>query len=268
MTQTESSACGIAEISASIPSDRQWASRVERLLVTIEQEFKGVELLKCLRSDERIIVIARGDRLSILRRIQRTKLRYFAYADVGFCSRSEFNQYLTVSGSRPTIGNAPHLSSVLTGSVLASAFDDGLLIKVCQASGAFNGRIVPYEADQFLDAVSDVASNYSKDDPKVIRLKERLPRLQNVGWWNFTAQEQPPELGWLNYWNPATRKFMGFPEDFKDDAMFQYSYEGPEGSVIFKLTEEPLDLTRDDHIPCYANALKRFPRFACLAPSK
>jgi len=128
--------------------------------------------------------------------------------------------------------------------------------------------MLPMNSWASLNTLVGIGPGCRGDESAVELLSQRLPRILNWSDWRYVVPEQPSNLSWINYWSPATREFMEFPEDFKDEPLLRHSYEGPEGSVIFKLTEEPLDLTRDDHITCYANALKRFPRFAFLASPK
>ena len=104
----------IAQISFTLPKDKEWAEHVERLLEAVEFCLPEVKLLKWLPRHKASIEITLSDRLKLLRGVQKTKLQHFNVSDVGLTRSFSFNEYLTVGGSTPTVGNAPHHALLFT----------------------------------------------------------------------------------------------------------------------------------------------------------
>jgi hypothetical protein len=91
---------------------------------------------------------------------------------------------------------------------------------------------------------------------RAFELSQRLPKVlipQNVEQW-----VTPYRLGWLNYWAPAVAEHLGFPNLQRDARMLSLCYRTPSGAWVVKLTEEPLDLLRDEHADALISAYRRF----------
>jgi len=65
-------------------------------------------------------------------------------------------------------------------------------------------------------------------------------------------------LLWMNYWHPDTAAFYGFPDPEKDARLLPLAEQLPNGAWFFKLTEDPLDITRADHREALVWAYQRF----------
>lgn len=85
------------------------------------------------------------------------------------------------------------------------------------------------------------------------RLAARLPRLSR-----FPTRGMPYRLGWLNYWSAPIAAAIGFPDSEKDARILPWCYQTPKGAWLVKLTEEPLDLWREDHQDAIVWAYWRF----------
>jgi hypothetical protein len=68
----------------------------------------------------------------------------------------------------------------------------------------------------------------------------------------------PVRLGWLNWWPGKVARELGYPDATKDEWLEPLSYRLPSGAWLVKLTKEPLDLTRQDHVEALARAYWRF----------
>jgi hypothetical protein len=102
------------------------------------------------------------------------------------------------------------------------------------------------------------------DSAKLARtLAPFLPRL---GYWMPTPAGLPGRLGWLNYWHPEVAEALGFPDPDKDARILPLSYRTESGAWVAKLTEEPLDLLRPDHVEALAWAYQRFDKIGKRKP--
>ena len=83
-----------------------------------------------------------------------------------------------------------------------------------------------------------------------------LPRLELMGF--RSTDERPNELGWLNYWSAETAAILGFPDPAKDARILPLCRQLTDGAWLVKLTDEPLDLEREDHVDSIVWAYWRF----------
>jgi len=98
-------------------------------------------------------------------------------------------------------------------------------------------------------------------DLHVIRARALAPRLPRIEFLVFPATDVHPNyLGWLNYWSPEVAETLGFPDPEKDAAILPLCKQLPTGAWIVKLTEDPLDLEREDHLDALVWAYWRFHR--------
>jgi len=65
-------------------------------------------------------------------------------------------------------------------------------------------------------------------------------------------------LGWLNYWSAEVAEHLGFPDPQKDADLLPLCRQLPSGHWVVQLTEDPLDLTRPDHVEAIVRAYWRF----------
>ncbi len=69
----------------------------------------------------------------------------------------------------------------------------------------------------------------------------------------------PWRLGWLNYWSKETAARVGFPLIENDKGPFAEVRALPDGAWLLRLTEEPLDPSRPDHLAALRAAYERLP---------
>ena len=91
---------------------------------------------------------------------------------------------------------------------------------------------------------------------KARSIADRLPRL-SLGP-SQASLHRPDRIGWLNYWTPAVAEHFGFPDEEKDVSIISRCYRTPSGAWLVKLTDEPLDLEREDHVDSIVWAYWRF----------
>jgi len=66
----------------------------------------------------------------------------------------------------------------------------------------------------------------------------------------------PHRLGWINYWSEATARELDFP-GAADPALLARSH-AIDGAWLVRLTDDPLDLARPDHLAALRDAYDRF----------
>ncbi|HET9450241.1 MAG TPA: DUF5953 family protein, partial [Aggregicoccus sp.] len=88
-----------------------------------------------------------------------------------------------------------------------------------------------------------------------------LPRLR-AGIPALPTPEAPLSLGWLNYWSAATAHWLGFPDEARDAEWLSRSTRTPAGAWVWRLTEQPFELSRPEHLEALARAYARFERLA------
>lgn len=83
-----------------------------------------------------------------------------------------------------------------------------------------------------------------------------LPRLT----WDVKPGDdgRPSRLGWLNYWSARAAQGIGFPDPQKDERLMPLVKQLDGGAWFVRLTEDPLDLERPDHVEALAWAYWRF----------
>jgi hypothetical protein len=69
----------------------------------------------------------------------------------------------------------------------------------------------------------------------------------------------PWRLGWLNYWSKETAARVGFPVTENDKGPFAEVRALTDGAWLLRLTKEPLDPSRPDHLAALRAAYERFP---------
>jgi hypothetical protein len=75
---------------------------------------------------------------------------------------------------------------------------------------------------------------------------------------NYKLPLLPQRLGWLNCWSPEVAEHLGFPDAQKDADLLPLCHQLPSGHWIVRLTEDPLDLTRPEHVEAIVRAYWRF----------
>jgi hypothetical protein len=103
---------------------------------------------------------------------------------------------------------------------------------------------------------SDFWDENDRDLHRARDLANRLPKVLMPS--DENQWSRPYRLGWLNYWTAAVADHLGFPDSEKDARIVPLCTRTPRGAWIVKLTDEPLDLFRDDHVDALAWAYRRF----------
>jgi hypothetical protein len=67
----------------------------------------------------------------------------------------------------------------------------------------------------------------------------------------------PQRLGWINYWSEKTARHLGFPDPALDRDLLVRS-RSLDNAWVVRLTDEPLDLCRHDHLLALREAYNRF----------
>lgn len=148
-----------------------------------------------------------------------------------------------------------------------------LLVEACDVLGALTGFVTPDAASNQLGSHSAMGIQNFPAGTEVLEMRSRelreildrtgltLPLIHPIYLGGvLTHSAQPQILGWLNYWSAATCEYLGFPDEKRDAALLAHSYRTPAGAWLVRLTAEPLDVSRDDHVAALSAAYARFPR--------
>lgn len=93
------------------------------------------------------------------------------------------------------------------------------------------------------------------------QLDVRIPPINSAAVGGVRESDlQPEQLGWSNYWSEATARWLGFPDQDLDCDLLQRSQRTRSGAWLVRTTQEPLDLTRAEHVRGVAALYERFPR--------
>jgi len=104
-----------------------------------------------------------------------------------------------------------------------------------------------------INAINQHYSQYSSiAEELTLSLPQLMPPNHTAG---LTVVKR---LLWMNYWHPDTAAFYGFPDPKKDARLLPLAEQLPNGAWFFKLTEDPLDITRADHREALVWAYQRF----------
>jgi hypothetical protein len=81
-----------------------------------------------------------------------------------------------------------------------------------------------------------------------------------VGVWKEALSAAVPVLiGWLNYWSAETCHLLAFDLDGPKQRLFTEAHPCHGGGVVLRLTEDPLDLDRPEHLAALMAAYDAFP---------
>lgn len=69
----------------------------------------------------------------------------------------------------------------------------------------------------------------------------------------------PHRLGWINYWSKTTCELLDFPDHARDHELLTRAHAVGDSWVV-RLTDDPLDLSRADHLSALRAAYVRFAR--------
>ena len=107
-----------------------------------------------------------------------------------------------------------------------------------------------------LERNADLCGRCEPDGSISRAIAPMLPRVRFMGL--PIGDIRPNALGWLNYWSAPTAAALGFPDPDKDARILPMCRQLSEGAWLVKLTEDPLDLRRQDHVEAIVWAYWRF----------
>jgi len=237
-----------------------WVDRVEGACLALEAAFPGERLRKAnLPNDASGEPRELADRRAFLRKRLRGKLRWISIDNGKYVSG--LGEDWTNEGYITIAGNASHAFDDLYS--LTVIFPEShwpvcerVLVTVGDALHAFTACLSPRDATSLLRATQ----MGGPPTEATAALGARLPRVRFCMYGGLQHAAQPEILGWLNYWSAETCEFVGFPGEAHDEPLLRHSYRTPGGAWLVKLTEEPLDLRRPDHVDAIAGAYARYPR--------
>lgn len=254
-----------------------WVERIEKACSLLETAFEDERLTwahsrKDATPDKQI-----KNRRSYLNAKCKTGSRLFSlYNGKPLLSRGGIavdNGHLGIGG-RFNAGPDQAYSVSLTCRVARWREFERVFSEIGDALDAHWSQLTPYATYEMLARYEDAADSTSGStvtaSPDVRNCRDQLtellkhaglslPRLQRVAYLRLHGQSANPEaLGWINYWSVETCEYLGFPDAKKDADLLARSYQTPRNAWIVKLSNDPLDLTRSDHLKTYANAYARF----------
>jgi hypothetical protein len=154
-----------------------------------------------------------------------------------------------------------------------------LMVEAGDLLHALSGFAIPYDSWAELMTDSALYRSKSSDGHEALEKQCRglrdslgrtgtvLPSIQPVVMGGtLTNRAQPEALGWINYWSAETCTYLGFPDDAREGELLRLSHRTPAGAWLVKLTEEPLDIRRDEHVTVLARIYERFPKLGIRTP--
>lgn len=136
------------------------------------------------------------------------------------------------------------------------SFCEKLLVDIGDATEACYAVILPDGNEKLWATQFD--SREVEHDPTL--LQRGIPQLHDFTYFGPAVAAQPMYLGWLNYWSAETSSFLGFPDEIRHATLLAHSYRTPARAWLTKLTAEPLDTRRSDHVDVLAAAYRELPR--------
>lgn len=213
-------------------------TRTGRAARAVEELLPETTLDLTLSSAQALIPVE--DREALLR--ERARLR-----EVPTLTDKDLDRSVVFGGAylAPVVapGGKPLLQlNLLTSRVDSSELAGRLLGALGEAIEAYWGHVTPRSA-------AATIADQIIHDPDYHRPPEGLPPLRP--WTPQSDPAVPLLLGWWNYGSRATVERLGAPPD---------AVPLPSGAVVWRVTDEPLDLQRRDHVAALAAAYARFPR--------
>lgn len=250
------------QISFYAPEDTEtWVRRLDDACLALEKHFPGERMLTANSAAAGRPKLILTDRMKHLRRAVRNKTKWVSLDNGKYIhGRGDTGTtdpgHLSVGGR--TRSGLPDVFQVSTFHPESPwEFNERLLVDLGDALEAYTGWLSPVQT--CLDLRMAQFGHLPPGMPPPMALK--LPRLRYCAiYGGLESNEQPEILCWLNYWSAATCRFVGFPDPEKDERLLRHSYQTPGGAWLVKVTAEPLDLARSDHVDVLLWAYDRFPR--------
>lgn len=142
---------------------------------------------------------------------------------------------------------------------------EALLKQIFTYGEAYTGTILSAQLRKQIAALTGCYFEKIELKEFLRNLPKSFPKLYITLQSDLIVPEQPEKLGWINWWSASTRRFLDFPESLGVDAIYSHSYEDKnDGSVMFKITEQEIDLSDDNHLRNYTIALHLFENIAFM----
>ncbi len=245
------------------PGANSVSAEIVRAILEGLEGIAGFPRLSILRDNIRLTTTTPSDRTGAAR----TLLAHTSTGDIGFAFLNK--EYATwqdgyvVSFSKLR----PEREERLEIWVPPTAIDkvpQALELAAVLLDAAFAHWTPPAEAQVITFQLAPVARQAAA--PKAVREFPRLglPNLELrgqathslrpdiVGWGIYDI------IGWVNYWSRETSALLGFPNPTIDAPLLKRSHQTATGAWLVRLTDEPLDLTREDHRQVVGWAYARF----------
>ncbi|MBN8471047.1 hypothetical protein JYJ95_31475 [Corallococcus exiguus] len=142
-----------------------------------------------------------------------------------------------------------HMRLPLNASVIAQA--ESVLAAIAEAAAAWWGGLTPFTAAAEIAEQTAPTLDGPPSPPR------GLPILMAPG--VRSAPEVPQHLGWLNHWSADSARALGFPDPSRDAELLSRARRTATNGWIVRLTDEPLDLDKPDHLDVLLRAYERFP---------
>lgn len=125
---------------------------------------------------------------------------------------------------------------------------------------AFQNVSDPAMGDHISFLQPDVVQDAVKIHAGLNKINKKLPSIPGYPVLNRLCPQQPLEVGWINYWSNATCEYLNFPNLNSDTELLNYSYQTSKGAWIFKVTQEPFEFERLDHLERLARVYELYPK--------
>lgn len=171
------------------------------------------------------------------------------------CSGVE-DRWVSLNGSGhrgiPVAGGQPALDASISVQGIPESLPriGEILGRIGDALEAYWGFITPGPAASLLVQQMESAGRFKQPPPLGL---PALPRRE------MPHPSVPPGLGWLLYWSEQTANRIGFPDLERDTHLLGRTGRTAAGAWLVRLTAEPLDLQRADHLQTVKDAYERFP---------
>jgi hypothetical protein len=226
----------------------------------VERAFPGEKLCLALSYNEPGAHIPVKDRRKYFAQRGRTKLHWFQLHNGksirGWRDGRKLDEGRVALGGRIFRHDLGLLSMGVDFPDAPWTLFEQLLVEIGDVASAFHAAVVP-DGNEVLRA-TQFDTRTAQPDPTLI--ERGIPRLKDFTYGGPAVAAQPMYLGWLNYWSAETCAFLGFPDEDQHAALMPLSYKTPAGAWVVKLTAEPLDIRRSEHVDALAKAYRLLPR--------
>jgi hypothetical protein len=165
-------------------------------------------------------------------------------------------------------GHREEVEIYLPGAQLSDAetaeIIDGLLPFTCETLQASFAGWTPAADDYVIEAKlrRGVDEPWNRVDPEIKRFDYLPHELNDLPRMRFVRFDERPTLPlrlyWLNYWSAYVARELTFPDVDRDQQLIAMARKSSIGAWVVKLTADPLDIERSEHVQQLAWAYQRF----------